>query len=195
MPYPIAACRGKNSGVDALLPYSVDFSSIASMPARWTTRVGTIAISSNAAKATAISGTGGVSGSGTAQTTIEAGRSDVAIEVTLNRVNPDGFYFGIIGRWQNASNYWKVIASTGGNGFRIYEVNAGTQTLRKFGNTGFPSGDQILSVAFSGSTISATFQSTTISYASATFQQTETKFGLYYESTQDKAINFFAGPA
>ncbi len=105
---------------------------------------------------------------------------DVSIEIKFTQQNSNRRKIGIVGRWTDSSNYWRVESSGTGNGFRIYEINAGTETLRTFANPTIAlNTEYTMRATFSGNTITATIGATTIQYASATHNNTATTFGIY----------------
>lgn len=106
--------------------------------------------------------------------------ANCVVEILLTRNVVAQYSRGIIGRWTDNLNYWKIVDLTGGNGFRLIEVNNGVETIRAFANISSTVGTPItLRVTFSGATITATLGAlATISYASATFNQTADRFGI-----------------
>ena len=134
---------------------------------------GTIGLSSNKAIVTP-NGT-------SALAVVSAPWSDVTVEVTFHERPSGGSVYPckIIGRYTDASNYWYVTVWRNGNGFRIYEVAGGTETLRAFANAPvIPDTDNTVRVTFDGATITARLGATTVECTSATSNQTAKGFGF-----------------
>lgn len=77
------------------------------------------------------------------------------------------------------NNLWYCIVDRNASAFRIRELNAGTDTIRATGTHTIAAGStETLTVNLSGATITFTAGGDTLSYGSATFQQTATLHGI-----------------
>lgn len=191
MPYPVAACRGKIFGTH-VLPFADTFDrSDGAIGDPWTNQINSLVINTNSA-------VGGLHLNDNVAT-FDAGQPNVTLQANITYENPSSSYVGLVGRFQDANNYWRAVISTNGNGFHIEEINGGVMTVRAFSNTLPVVGNTyLLEAVFTGTTIRATFQSVTIEYTSATLNQNGTLFGMYaYYSrdatgVRDRLLDFFA---
>lgn len=112
----------------------------------------------------------------------EAGQADVTVQASILYTSPSSRRIGLVGRLSDANNYWRVWISTGGAGLSIQGIQGGALNFQKNAGPAHPAVDgqtYVLSVTFSGTTISATFDGETLEYTGQAFNQTETKVGLY----------------
>lgn len=90
--------------------------------------------------------------------------------------------FRFIARLSNVSNYWQIGASPTGQFPSIVEVNAGVATLRAQGSGNAMTPPFSFQLIASGNTLSASFFNgiitNSVSYSSATFNNTATRFGI-----------------
>jgi hypothetical protein len=135
----------------------------------WVLDAGTITIQSNRAQATAA----------LARYFVNAGHADTTVSMDI--ISDAGGAGGFIVRWQNSLNHWicRLLASTGR--IQIFDVNAGTLTLRAETAVvvAYPA---TLTVVMSGTTITLTYNSLSASYSSS-FLQTQTRHGLRLNNT------------
>ncbi len=123
--------------------------------------------------------------------TVPTAWADVSVEATMRVGNTEAGLAGLVLRWSDSNNYWLFrMYHTGGNEFRLYEVNGGVETLRAFDNPAFDSAQDIsIRAVCNGSTISVTAtQDVTIlsiSYNSATHNQSATVHGVMLEKQAD----------
>ena len=119
----------------------------------------------------------------------DAGQADVTMTATIN-LGTSGTT-GLSARLLNQQNYWLIGISTS-NAFSIFERSGGTYTSRASSAPSISAGvDYAMSAVTLGSTISATLDGgNDINYASASFLQAETDFGLSLRSINDKADTF-----
>jgi hypothetical protein len=119
----------------------------------------------------------------------DAGQADVTIACDLESVTADNY--GIVGRLQDASNYWLGMVHSGDGTVRLYEVSAGTLVLRSsYALT--VTGKQTIQLVLSGTslTLSVQGQSGSAGYTSSDFE-TNTKHGLYRNNNAgDRWDNF-----
>ena len=134
--------------------------------ATWATLENDIVLSSNKASRTT---------AGAASASIESGKANVTI--TSDLVFSATGDASIMLRASDASNYW--IAGINATTFFIYEKNAGSFTLRASASEARTAGTTYsMTVIASGTSIIATIATSSISYSSATFNQTTTKHGI-----------------
>lgn len=109
----------------------------------------------------------------------EANVSEGTVECTVNA--GVGCTPGVSGRVTDENNQWDIRFHPGGSTFSIFERNASVFTERAFVSVASTAGtDNKVKAVFSGTTITATLNGgSEISYGSASFNQTATKFGLH----------------
>lgn len=157
----------------------------------WTADSGSYQVQSNQAAAQT---TGGVHNIASA----DAGQADAT--ATLNVVVPGSNFFsaGLSCRVTNGTNLWEVRLQSDSAGantrVNITEHNAGTQTERVSTTIAF-SGTVALQVVLSGSTITAYINGVLqATYASASFNQTATRFGIYNYRDSNGANSYVQVP-
>lgn len=120
---------------------------------------------------------------GTALAYTDLGQGDFNAEV-LVRLGTAAKKDGLLLRYLDASNYLALTLESGGGGMKIIKVEAGSEsTLASTVPTVNTGTDYLIRVNCSGPSIVASFvgdgQANTLLYASSTFNETETKVGLY----------------
>ena len=116
--------------------------------------------------------------SGSPQPIFDYGHADYTKTLSLNRGTST--FVGAIVRYSNANNYWLFFYSSGTNVLTLYEVNGGTQTSRATGSVTLSASTAYnASITCTGNSISMTINGVTVSYASASFNNTATKGGIY----------------
>ena len=149
----------------------------------WTAQVSAMKVASNRAICS-VDGTRAIC-------TLPTSWANVSVEVNLRVANIENGMAGIVLRWTDANNYWLFrMCNVGGNGFRLYEINGGAETLRVFDNPAFNATDDIkVRAVANGSTITVTATqgatSLQIQYASATHNQSATTHGIMLEKIED----------
>ncbi|HEX8237749.1 MAG TPA: sialate O-acetylesterase [Abditibacteriaceae bacterium] len=134
--------------------------------------------------------------------TVESGWSDVSIQADFTGPDTGNRDLGLVIRYVDDSNYWRVVFQNAGNGFRIYKKIAGVETLVTFANPpGIPPGTLFsLNVVANGAYITATMGNFTISTSTATQLATSTVHGILSQSrstinsAQSTVDNFIAWP-
>lgn len=126
-------------------------------------------------------GTIGLNGSGVALCTSGAAANYVAESNQANvTVSADwtasGGQSGLTLRAVDASNYWRLWRGIGAQSLNLDEVNGGT-VISRASASGITGNGNIQAIC-NGATITGKFGSTTISYGSASFNQTASKHGL-----------------
>jgi len=112
---------------------------------------------------------------------LDTGIADALIEASVSTVAAAHYYSGILFRCTDSTHNWRARINYNSLSFDIVEVN-GSLTVRASAYVGYSGGVEYpISVTFSGQNISATFSgTTTITYNSATMNQTVTKHGVYF---------------
>jgi hypothetical protein len=136
----------------------------------WDVDTGSLEINTNMAQAT-VANRGVMS-----RATLDVGAANVSAEIEFDINNVDGNPVGILCRYVDENNHYRVQLATGGNGFRIYQVSGGTETLVQFATVGT---GNLLRVVCNGNTITGTQGSATVSYNAATLNPTSTKMGVH----------------
>jgi hypothetical protein len=145
----------------------------------WTIQAGSWAVASNKAHNPDLGG-------GWDTVTADAGQGDAAVSADL----ATGDYAGLVGRLQDASNFWMGVLSDVWNELRIYECSGGAFILRA--STAYtPSGTQTLQFTFSGTGITLAVGATSVSHTSSSLQS-QTKFGLVTFQSDIQFDNFQA---
>ena len=117
---------------------------------------------------------------------VNAGVADCTIEADLTTATTGDSYLGIVLRYTNTSNFWNVQARIdgGGNRWLITEIASGSATTRATGGTTANATTYQVKIVLSGTTITLYVNGVlTASYASATSNQTATRFGAYNNSS------------
>lgn len=156
----------------------------------WTERVGNWSINSNS---TNLSGN-----SNNAHATIETGVADCTITCEADNNAGSGALgteTGIICRWSDTSNYWRVGVNAFDDTIKIIERNAATNTQRASGSvSGGVTGGTLYTVqaVLAAASITATVDgANSINYASATLNQTATIHGIAARTaTTDRVDDF-----
>lgn len=142
----------------------------------WVAGAGTFSVNANKIEPATLA-------SGLANTTVDTGASDVVVEVTIRfPASPSGTLAGVSLRAADASNRWEIQLRGDNQTVAIYEVVAGTPTLRASAAfTLVAATDYRFVVVAQGASI-GTFVNNiaSASYASAATGLTVTKHGLYY---------------
>jgi len=99
---------------------------------------------------------------------------------------------GIVGRWSDSSNYWRIGAHSKDDVFAITERYSATPTIRASASVTIDTSTFYTIVAtFSAKTISATLDgSNNISYGSAALNETKTVFGIFVRNATDAIDDF-----
>lgn len=147
----------------------------------WTQHAGTFEIQSNRAEHKL--------GTTDSRAYADAGLADVRITVFATTAdNTTGASApGVLVRATNGDNNWLLRIDRYNDTLRIFERNAAVHTIRA--STPFVAGEALIyhmTVIANGPAISLTVMGTTVSYASATFNQTATRHGLI--STQNGIV-------
>jgi len=124
-----------------------------------------------------------------------AGISDLVISGKFKSTTTgsnNSYQIGVIGRFVDNLNYWKVCIHAYNDKFRIYEVVAGSGSTRAEALIPIdPATFYTIRAVFNGQTISATLDNTyPLSYGSATFNLSETKHGFYLRAAADRLDDF-----
>lgn len=142
----------------------------------WANLVGTQDIQSNRATLKTI--TGAICGA-----VVDAGEADVTVSGIINigsTIVDDHYGTGFILRATDLNNLWWCVIRRIDTNFSLYERNASVDTVRAtIDFTPTVNTEYALEVVCSGNTITATLDGANqIQYASATFQNTATLFGI-----------------
>jgi hypothetical protein len=123
----------------------------------------------------------------------DVGKADVTITSTFLMVSPDGRRKSIVLRLTDYNNCWICSYRNGLQAINIYKKEAGVLTSVASG-TKVGGGPFLFTVSATGSTITFTVDGTTISYSSATFNQSATRHGMeinsFFQEAQSYADNF-----
>ena len=150
----------------------------------WTEHTGNMDIQSNRANLV----------TGASKCTVETGLSDVFINCVLNATVPADTV-GLMCRYSDVDNYWLVYLQEHAalEKFRLYEVNAGITTLRASVTIGLSSGvDYQVRVALNGTSITCHIADEEVISYTSSFNQTETRHGLYCDADVTVRFNDFA---
>jgi len=143
----------------------------------WTTQLGTVAISSNKAKATALSG-------GRAIATIEGSKADVVAALALTRGTTGA---GLIVRYVDNSNYWYWTHD--GTNAKLIERLADTETTKITAAKTYSAGASGVVVA-DGSAWRLAYNNYAIGTVTNSDLSTATKVGLIFFDTDSTVDNF-----
>lgn len=160
--------------------------------ATWSERAGNWQITSNAAvSSTANNSLHCTVDSGVADCTITA---EVDSTTSLTTSIRDA---GLVARWSDTSNYWKIGINNQDNAFRIVERNATVMTTRATASVTINGGTfYTVQAVLSGDDINATLDGANgISYGSATLNQTATVHGFAGRETTDRIDDFLVETA
>jgi hypothetical protein len=153
----------------------------------WTIDKGTFQISNNKAQCTAT----GSSPAG-ARAHSDAGKSDVTLSVIFNGNIGGGGNGGAVLRYTDENNFWFLNLTN--TALVLYERSGGTWTQRGISSGTFTNNtDYTLQIVASGANLTATLNSgNTITYNSATSNQTVTTHGISAGFTADTFSSFLA---
>jgi hypothetical protein len=143
----------------------------------WTTQLGTVAISGNKAKATALSG-------GRAIATIEGSKADVVAALALTRGTTGA---GLIVRYVDNSNYWYWTHD--GTNAKLIERLADTETTKITAAQTYSAGASGVVVA-DGSAWRLLYDDCTVGTVTDSDLSTATKAGLIFFDTDSTVDNF-----
>lgn len=132
--------------------------------------------------------------------TIETGVADCTITCEADNnagAATLGIETGIIVRWSDTSNYWRIGINANDDLGKIIERNAAVNTLRASGSVTITPGTlYTVQVVLSGSNITLFVDGVQIcTYASATLNQTATIHGIAARATTDRVDDFLVETA
>jgi len=112
---------------------------------------------------------------------VDLGLANARLRVKINYGAAGDIYGGLCARVADDDNLWYLVGSAATGNIVIVERNGGGNTTRASAAAGITSGvDYELSAVLDGQHIELTLDgSTTISYSSALFNETETSHGMY----------------
>lgn len=153
----------------------------------WTAQVGTFQIQSNSVQ--------NIGGAANGHCTLDAGvanctlSGDVTCPDQATGVNQDT---GLVGRWSNASNYWRVGINEQDDLFRIVERAATVNTSRASASVTFGVGSTgAIRASFLAQSITATVDGANeISYGSAALNESATVHGVFGSVAASAVDNF-----
>lgn len=121
--------------------------------------------------------------------TIDAGQADCVVYATIR---PVARYVGISARWDVTVNRgWATTIDVTTQTMTLYELQTGLTERASAAITASLNTDYNLKVTCSGQVITVRFNDTTeISYTSAAFQQTATRFGMWALRANEQFDNF-----
>lgn len=127
--------------------------------------------------------------------TLDSGEADCTITA---EIDPDSTNTteardaGIVARWSDADNYWRIGINSAADAVRITERNATTNTVRASGSVTIDADTlYTLQAVLSGDDINVTVDGGSgISYGSATLNQTATIHGIYAREAAARADDF-----
>jgi hypothetical protein len=108
---------------------------------------------------------------------IDAGTNNVTIEANVNLLNVGSKPAGIALRVVDDQNYYYTTIQAVGNGFRLYKVVAGVETLVSF--AAITQATTLMTAICTDDRIRVFFGSSIVEDTAATAGQSSTKFGLY----------------
>lgn len=153
----------------------------------WTARTGTWTISGNKAVTTTASQGHSTCNPGVADCTLSVVAKSTTTASATHLADA-----GVVARWANTSNLWKISINQQADEFRIVEYAAATATTRAAASVAISASVEYTIVAvLSGTTIAATLDgANAISYASATLNQTATVHGILARESTDRIDDF-----